>query len=80
MSHVIIGAYEHDAFTPLLTLRLKDGEVVFEGDEELAKGLSLGVLADTGELITPKDGYAFLLAAARLFDHPSLMASEVLED
>ncbi len=79
MQHVYIGQTQNDILIPLLTLRLRNGIVEFDGDAQLTETLREGVVDTQGNILTPDDGYLFLVAVSRQFDHPSLVASDVIE-
>ena len=60
---------------------LRDGEVVFEGEQELIKNLQNGLqdrILNDGKTIYPKDGAAFMRLILQDFDLPQLYA-EVVE-
>lgn len=77
---VKIGTIEQETFRERLTVRLKNNEIFFEGDQALAERLRPGVVDADGRRVTLAEGEAFLYALSRIFDHPSLLATDVMQD
>lgn len=80
MSFVVhIGTTQNGVLVPLVSVRLAGGQVSLSGDETLIEELKLGIVDKNGQRVTLEQKYQYLLAISQTFDHPSLIASEVIE-
>lgn len=81
MSFVVhIGTTQKGTIVPIVSVRLADGQLSFSGDKTLVEELMQGVTDKNGVRATPEQKYQYLLALSQAFDHPSLIASEIIEN